>query len=76
MKSSRRCWPRRWLDYEAQMLIPFISNGPFISWMYPVLDIRGASWFLGVSEWLVGMLIFIGFCNRAIGALGAVGSSS
>src|SRR5262245_52139005 len=65
---------QKWFDYEAQTLIPFISNGPLISWMYPVLGIQGASWFLGASEWLFGALIFIGFWNKAIGALGAAGS--
>jgi uncharacterized membrane protein YkgB len=65
---------QKWWDYEAQTLIPFISNGPLISWMYPVFGIRGASWFLGASEWLFGALIFIGFWNKALGALGAAGS--
>jgi len=65
---------QKWFDYEAQTLIPFISNGPLISWMYPVFGIRGASWFLGVSEWLFGALIFIGFWNKALGALGAAGA--
>ena len=36
---------QKWFDYEAQTLIPFISNGPLISWMYPVFGIQGASWF-------------------------------
>jgi uncharacterized membrane protein YkgB len=65
---------QKWFDYEAQGLIPFISNGPLISWMYPVFGIRGASWFLGVSEWVFGTLIFIGFWNKALGAIGAAGS--
>jgi len=65
---------QKWWDYEAQTLVPFISNGPLIFWMYPVFGIRGASWFLGVSEWLFGALIFIGFWNKTLGALGAVGS--
>src|SRR5690348_2598328 len=65
---------QKWWDYEAQTLIPFISNGPLISWMYPVFGIRGASWFLGVSEWLFGALIFLGFWNKTLGALGAAGS--
>src|SRR3954452_9731135 len=51
---------QKWFDYEAQVLIPYISNGPLISWMYPVFGIRGASWFLGVSEWLFGLLLFLG----------------
>src|SRR5258708_7508679 len=44
---------QKWFGYEAQALIPYISNGPFIFWLYPVFGIRGATWFLGVSEWLI-----------------------
>jgi hypothetical protein len=36
---------QKWWEYEAQMLIPNISNGPLIFWMYPAFGIRGASWF-------------------------------
>jgi uncharacterized membrane protein YkgB len=36
---------QKWFEYEAQVLIPYIRNGPLISWMYPVFGIRGASWF-------------------------------
>src|SRR5437667_2339300 len=65
---------QKWFDYEAQGLIPFISNGPLTSWMYPVFGIRGATWFLGVSEWLIAALLFWGFWNKKAGILGAVGS--
>jgi uncharacterized membrane protein YkgB len=65
---------QKWFDYEAQALIPFIRNGPLISWMYPVFGIRGATWFLGVSEWLFGGLLFLGFWNKRLGILGALGS--
>ena len=65
---------QKWFDYEAQALIPYISNGPLIFWMYPVFGIRGASWFLGVSEWLFGALLFLGFWNKKLGILGALGS--
>jgi uncharacterized membrane protein YkgB len=65
---------QKWFAYEAQVLIPYISNGPLISWMYPVFGIRGASWFLGVSEWLFGALLFLGFWNKELGILGALGS--
>ena len=65
---------QKWFAYEAKELIPFISNGPLISWMYPVFGIQGASWFLGVSEWLFGALLFLGFWNKKLGILGALGS--
>ena len=64
----------KWFEYEAQMLIPFISNGPFISWLYPVFGIRGAGRFLGTSEWLFGALLFLGFWDKRLGILGALGS--
>ena len=65
---------QKWFEYEAQTLIPYIANGPLISWMYPVFGIRGASWFLGVSEWLFGALLFLGFWNKKLGILGSLGS--
>jgi uncharacterized membrane protein YkgB len=67
---------QKWFEYEAQVLIPYISNGPLLSWMYPVFGIRGASWFLGVSEWLICALLFLGFWNKQFGILGALGSSA
>jgi len=65
---------QKWFEYEAQTLIPFISNGPLISWMYPAFGLRGASWFLGVSEWTFGALILAGFWSKRLGILGAAGS--
>lgn len=65
---------QKWFEYEAQVLIPYISNGPLIWWLYPVFGIRGASWFLGVSEWTFGALLFAGFWDRRAGVLGALGS--
>lgn len=65
---------QKWFDYEAQALIPYISHGPLIFWMYPVFGIRGACWFLGVAEWLFGALLFAGFWNKKLGILGALGS--
>jgi len=65
---------QKWFDYEAQALIPYISNGPLISWMYPVFGNRGATWFLGVSEWAIALLLFMGFWNKKLGILGAIGS--
>jgi uncharacterized membrane protein YkgB len=66
---------QKWFEYEAQVLIPYISHGPLIFWMYPVFGVRGASWFLGVSEWLFGVLLFLGFWDKRFGILGAAGST-
>jgi len=37
-------------EYEAQTLIPYISNGPLIFWMYPVFGIRGPVGFWGFQN--------------------------
>jgi len=65
---------QKWFEYEAKGLIPFFTHGPLIFWMYPVFGIRGSSYFLGVSEWLFGALILIGFWNKKVGVLGGLGS--
>jgi uncharacterized membrane protein YkgB len=65
---------QKWFEYEAQGLIPFISKGPLLSWMYPVFGIHGATWFLGVAEWLIAVLLFLGFWNHNCGILASCGT--
>jgi len=65
---------QKWFEYEAQALVPYIGHGPFIFWMYPVFGVRGATYFLGVAEWLFGALLFAGYWNKKLGILGALGS--
>lgn len=65
---------QKWFPYEAQALIPYISHGPLIFWMYPVFGVRGATHFLGVSEWLFGALLLAGFWKKKLGVLGALGA--
>jgi uncharacterized membrane protein YkgB len=65
---------QKWFDYEARALVPFISHGPLIFWLYPAFGVRGATFFLGSSEWLIGFVMFLGFWNKKAGVLGALGS--
>ena len=65
---------QKWFDYEAQGLIPFFTHGPLISWMVPAFGLKGATYLLGVSEWLFGALLLAGFWNKKLGVLGALGS--
>jgi uncharacterized membrane protein YkgB len=67
---------QKWFAYEVDRLIPFISNGPLIFWLYPLLGMRGATLFLGVSEWTFGTLLLLGFWNKKLGILGALGSTA
>jgi hypothetical protein len=65
---------RKWFPYEFERLVPFISNGPLIWWLYPVFGHAGASYFLGVSEWTFGSLL-ADFWDTWLGVLAALGSS-
>jgi uncharacterized membrane protein YkgB len=65
---------QKWFDYEAQALLPYIGHGPLIFWMYAVFGVRGATYFLGVAEWLLGALLFAGYWNKRLGIIGALGS--
>ena len=67
---------QKWFADGVDRLIPFISNGPLIFWLYPALGMRGATLFLGVSEWTFGTLLFLGFWNKRLGILGALGSTA
>src|ERR1700743_2729366 len=67
---------QKWWAYEAERLVPYISNGPLIWWLYPVFGHQGASWFLGICEWTFGGLLFAGFWDKRLGVLGAAGSTA
>src|SRR5262249_33585073 len=49
-----------------------ISKGPLTRWMYPVFGLRGATYFLGASEWLTAALLIWGYWNPRAGVLGAI----
>jgi uncharacterized membrane protein YkgB len=65
----------KWFQYGAEAMVPFISHGPFIFWLYPAFGFRGAARFLGTSEWLTCLLLFSGFWNKNLAILGAIAST-
>lgn len=65
---------QKWFEFEAETIKPFISNSPLVFWLIPAFGVRGASWFLGASEWTFGALLFFGFWSKRLGIIGALGS--
>ena len=63
---------QKWWEYEVQTLRRFITYGPLTSWMYPAFGLHGASYFLGVSEWLTAALLIWGYWNPKAGIIGAI----
>jgi uncharacterized membrane protein YphA (DoxX/SURF4 family) len=66
---------QKWFSFEAHQITPFISHSPLVFWLIPAFGVRGASFFLGTTEWLFGALIFLGFWRPELGMLGALGST-
>lgn len=64
----------KWFNVEIRDLLPLINHGPLISWTIPLLGIGGTSVFLGTTEWTFGSLLFLGFWNKKLGVVGALGS--
>ncbi len=65
----------KWFEAEIIGLIPLITHGPLIFWTIPVLGVRGTSYLLGTSEWTFGLLLLLGFWNKKLGVLGALGAT-
>ena len=65
----------KWFDYAVQTLEPIISNGPLTSWLYLVFGLRWGTRFIGISEWSFALLLFLGFWNKKLGILGALGAA-
>lgn len=65
---------QKWYSFEAHQITPFIAHSPLVFWLIPAFGIRGASFFLGTTEIIFGTLILLGFWNRRLGILGALGS--
>jgi uncharacterized membrane protein YkgB len=65
---------QKWFPYEAQALIPIVSHGPLVSWLYVVFQPQGASYFVGVWEGLVCLLLLASYRNQNFAALASVGA--
>lgn len=68
-----------WFGYdnnvEIEGLLPLITHGPLIFWLPATLGVGGTSILLGTAEWTFGSLLFLGFWNKKLGVLGALGST-
>jgi uncharacterized membrane protein YkgB len=62
----------KFTEYEAQGLVPLVSNSPLVGWFYDLLSVRGFSAFLGVVELSIGLLVLVGLFNPATSVLGGL----
>lgn len=62
----------KFTGYEAQGLVPLVSNSPLLSWFYDIFSVRGFSTFLGFLELSIGLLVLAGLVRPLAGALGGL----
>jgi len=65
---------QKWNPYTSEMLVPLITHSPVVFWLEPVFGVRGAGYFLGTTEMILGALIVLGYWSPRLGILGALGS--
>ena len=65
---------QKWDHYTIEMLVPMIRHSPVVFWLLPAFGVRGAGYFLAITETIFGSLIFLGYWSPRLGILGALGS--
>lgn len=61
--------------YEANGIAPFIAHSPFMSGLYALFGIRGASYVIGVLELSTAAALIVGAIKPFFSALGAATST-
>jgi len=59
---------------EAQAIQPLVAHSPFLSWLYAVTGIRGASRIIGVAEIAIALLIAARPVSARASAVGSIGA--
>ena len=47
----------KFTQFEAELIKPLVENSPFVSWLYPVFGVRGASAIFGLFEVTAAILV-------------------
>jgi uncharacterized membrane protein YkgB len=58
--------------YEAEAIMPLVSNSPLMSWVYGVFSVNGFSSLLGVVEVLTALLIAVRPLSAKAGLVGGL----
>jgi uncharacterized membrane protein YkgB len=61
----------KFTSYEAEGLVPLVSNSPLFGWLYGIFSVRTFSFLLGILEISIGLLILARFLFPKLSALGA-----
>lgn len=62
----------KWTSAEAQGIQPWVAHSPFMSWLYAVTTVQGASIAIGVAELTIAAMIAV---RRLFPGVAAAGSA-
>ena len=64
----------KWTKAEAEAIQPWMAHSPFLSWLYAVTGVQGASIFIGSCELTIAALIALRRWVPRLAAVGSVGA--
>ena len=56
----------------AEVIVPLVSNSPFISWDFKLFGPYVGSDLIGITEWIGGILIVVGLFRPKAGIVGGI----
>ena len=59
---------------EAQAIQPLVSHSPFLSWLYALTGVRGASRLIGLAEIAIALLMAARPVSARASAVGSIGA--
>jgi uncharacterized membrane protein YkgB len=59
---------------EAQAIQPLVAHSPFLSWLYSLTGVRGASRVIGLAEIAIALLIAARPLSARASAIGSIGA--
>ena len=65
----------KFTDAEAQTIHPWVSNSPFLGWLYAVTTLQGVSNVIGLIELTLGALLAVRPLWPRVSAVGSLGAT-
>ena len=59
---------------EAQAIQPLVAHSPFLSWLYALTGVRGASRLIGLAEIAIALLMAARPISARVSAIGSIGA--
>ncbi len=65
----------KFFAFEAEGIQPLLASSPFMSWLLPLLGLRGASGLIGAAELSFAIMIAMRRWSPRLSAYGSLGAS-